>query len=467
MLAARTTDPTDIRPAMNAHAPDPATARPLSSHRADALSGDVRVPGDKSISHRSLMLGTLADGRTHVSGLLESADVMSTLGAMRKLGARIERDGPRDDRAWTVDGPGLGCLLEPDGPLDFGNAGTGVRLAFGIAAACDFAVSFTGDASLTSRPMGRALDPLRLMGVQVDASEGDRLPLTLRGSTHLVPIEYDVPVPSAQVKSAVMFAALDTPGRTTIRERTLTRDHTERMFRGFGAAIEVEESETGRTITITGQKRLEPQRVVVPGDPSSAAFLAVAALLVPGSAVVIRDVMLNESRTGLFLTLQEMGAALRIENRRDSGGEEIGDIHASHSTLRGVTVPAARAPSMIDEYPVLAMAAALAEGTTRMEGLHELRVKECDRLAATAAGLAGNGVEAREGEDWLEVDGSGGRAVPGGGMVETHLDHRIAMSHLVLGLAADAPVRVDDTTMIATSFPEFRPLMESLGARFS
>ena len=442
---------------------DPANARPLTSHPAEKLSGTVHVPGDKSISHRALMLATVASGRSTVRGLLEGDDVMSTAGAMRALGARIEKDGD----AWVIDGPGLGCLLEPEGPLDFGNAGTGVRLAMGLLAPVDFTVTFVGDASLSSRPMGRVLDPLRLMGAQVE-SENDRLPVTMRGATHAVPITYDVPVPSAQVKSAVLLAALDTPGITTVRERVATRDHTERMLAGFGAAIEMETDENGlRTIRVTGQQALAPQDVTVPGDPSSAGFPIVAAAIVEGSDVTVRDVLLNETRTGLLLTLTEMGANITIENERESGGERIGDVRVRHASLTGVTVPAERAASMIDEYPVLAVAAAFASGETRMEGLDELRVKESDRLAATAALLRENGVSVAEGETSLTVTGAGGAKPAGGGTVATYLDHRIAMSALVLGLACETPVTVDDATMIATSFPEFQPLMEGLGAKFS
>ena len=455
---------------------DPASARPLTALPATGpLGGDVRVPGDKSISHRALMLGTLASGRTRVRGLLEGADVLSTMGAMRRLGARIERDGSgadgsgadgEADRAWTVDGLGVGALLEPDGPLDFGNAGTGVRLAMGLLAPYDFAVTFTGDASLSGRPMGRVLDPLRRMGAQVESrttgAGPDRLPVTMRGARTPVPIDYTVPVPSAQVKSAVLLAALNTPGRTVVREPVPTRDHTERMLQAFGARIEVTRENGGRTIAVEGQHDLVAQNLVVPGDPSSAAFLVVAATLVPGSDVTVRDVLMNESRTGLIVTLQEMGADIAVEERT-SGGETIGDLRVRHAALRGVRVPAERAPSMIDEYPVLAVAAAFAQGDTLMEGLHELTVKESDRLAATAALLLGNGVRCETGADTLQVTGG---PVPGGGTVETHMDHRIAMAALVLGLGAERPVSVDDATMIATSFTEFQGLMERLGARF-
>lgn len=449
---------------MSAQNPNP---KPLRAHPAGPLQGSVRVPGDKSISHRALMFATLASGRSTIRGLLEGDDVMATAGAMRQLGARIERTEPEGKAVWTVDGPGLGCLLEPEGPLDFGNAGTGVRLAMGLLAPVDMAVTFTGDASLASRPMGRVLDPLRLMGAQVDAAEGDRLPVTMRGATLAVPIEYDVPVPSAQVKSAVLIAALDTPGITTVRERVATRDHTERMLAGFGARITVEEDGGGRTVRVEGQHPLAPQDVTVPGDPSSAAFLLAAAAIVPGSRVTVRDVLLNPTRTGLIETLREMGADVSVEERT-SGGERIGDVTLTHAPLRGVTVPPERAPSMIDEYPVLAAVAAFAQGETVMEGLDELRVKESDRLAATAALLRANGVSVAESETSLAVIGVGtDGAVPGGGTVVTHMDHRIAMSALVLGLGTQEPVAVDDATMIATSFPLFTTLMEELGATFS
>ena len=464
------------------HAVDPALARPLSALPAAApLRGDVRVPGDKSISHRALMLGSLSPGRSRVRGLLESADVMSTMGAMRALGARIERDGPEADRAWTIEGPET--LREPDRPLDFGNAGTGVRLAMGLLAPFDFEVTFVGDDSLSGRPMGRVLDPLRAMGARVESrttkAGPDRLPVTMRGAARPEPIDYTVPVPSAQVKSAVLLAALNTPGTTRVTERVRTRDHTELMLAGFGAAIAVEERRDGsRTITVEGGRRLAAQDVTVPGDPSSAAFLVAAALIVPGSRVTIRDVLMNESRTGFLATVREMGGDVAIGDERMSGGERIADVTVRHSPLSGVEVPAERAPAMIDEYPVLATVAAFARGTTVMRGLEELRVKESDRLAATAEGLRLNGVAHEEGEDWLSVTGGSamggsaaassvtGGAVPGGGTVPTLLDHRIAMAFLVMGLAAGKPVRVDDVTMIATSFPEFRPLMEELGARF-
>lgn len=426
------------------------------------LSGRLRVPGDKSISHRALMLGAAALGETRISGLLESDDVIATADAMRALGARVVRDGAG---AWRVDGVGVGGFLEPTVPLDFGNAGTGSRLCMGLVAGSRIACTFTGDRSLSSRPMGRILDPLREMGVQVIARSGDRLPLTLKGPDMVLPLEYRVPVPSAQVKSAVLLAGLGSPGVTTVVEPVMTRDHTEKMLQGFGADLTVETRGDGvRVIRLQGQPKLAGQAVDVPGDPSSAAFPLVAALIVPGSDITIENVLLNKTRTGLIETLLEMGADIEILNERKTGGETVGDLRARHSRLRGVVVPASRAPFMIDEYPVLAVAASFAQGTTAMNGLAELRVKECDRLAVTARGLAANGVSCVEGEETLTV--TGGR-VPGGGTVAVHMDHRIAMSFLAMGLASENPVSVDDTAHIATSFPDFATLMEGLGARFS
>ncbi|GGD96629.1 3-phosphoshikimate 1-carboxyvinyltransferase [Aureimonas endophytica] len=436
----------------------------MRAMRAAPLGGHARVPGDKSISHRAFLFGGLASGRTRVTGLLEGEDVLATGRAMRQMGARIERDG----EAWIVEGTGNGCLLEPDAPLDFGNAGTGVRLTMGLVGPYDFGATFVGDASLSRRPMGRVLDPLRMMGVQVAARTGDRLPLSIRGPRAAAPIEYRVPMASAQVKSAVLLAGLNTPGVTTVIEPVMTRDHTEKMLEGFGAVVEVATDAAGvRTIRLEGQGALKGvPDFVVPGDPSSAAFLVVAGLLVPGSDIVVENVLMNPTRTGLLLTLEEMGASIERLNPRQSGGEDVADLRVRHSALKGVDVPAERAPSMIDEYPVLAIAAAFAEGRTLMRGLDELRVKESDRLAAVAAGLKVNGVAHEEGEDWLSVEGRPDGKGLGGGMVATHLDHRIAMSFLVLGLAAEKPVAVDDARMIATSFPEFTRLMEALGARF-
>lgn len=437
---------------------------PLSARAGNALVGRIRVPGDKSISHRSLMFGAVSLGETRIEGLLEADDVLGTGRAMAALGAGVTRDG---EGLWRVSGLGCGGLLEPESVLDFGNAGTGSRLTMGLVGGHAFAATFVGDASLSRRPMGRVLNPLREMGVEVIARAGDRLPLTLRGPKTPLPITYRVPMASAQVKSAVLLAGLGTPGITTVIEPVATRDHTERMLEGFGAEISVEVDAAGaRTIRLVGRPELKAQHVVVPGDPSSAAFAVVAGLIVPGSDVTVESVLLNPLRTGLFQTLIEMGADLAIENERLSGGERIGDVHVRASRLKGVVVPPERAPAMIDEYPILAVAAAFAEGPTVMEGLEELRVKESDRLAAVARGLEANAVACTEGETSLVVEGRRAGVKIGGGTVATHLDHRIAMSFLVLGLAADRPVGVDDTAMIATSFPSFRGLMEGLGASF-
>lgn len=443
-----------------AHGPNPT---PLTAFPGGPLTGTVRVPGDKSISHRSLMLGALAVGETTVDGLLEGADVLATAAAMRALGATVERDAAG---RWRVVGVGVGGLLEPQGVIDFGNAGTGVRLCMGIVGTHPIACTFVGDASLSRRPMGRVLEPLRAMGAEVVARAGDRLPLSIRGPAAAAPITYRLPVASAQVKSAVLLAGLNTAGVTTVIEPVPTRDHTERMLEGFGADLTVEPGDDGgRVIRLRGPAELRPQAIEVPGDPSSAAFAIVAALIVPGSEVVIENMLLNPTRTGLVETLIEMGGDIVIENRRMAGGERVGDVRVRASRLAGVVVPPERAPSMIDEYPVLAVAAAFAEGDTVMEGLEELRVKESDRLAAVAAGLAANAIAHETGPASLVVHGGGGRAA-GGGRVETHLDHRIAMSFLVLGLAAEKPVTVDDAAMIATSFPVFQPSMTALGARF-
>ncbi|MEM6849784.1 MAG: 3-phosphoshikimate 1-carboxyvinyltransferase [Pseudomonadota bacterium] len=423
------------------------------------MRGEMRVPGDKSISHRALMLASLAVGRSNISGLLTGEDVLATAAAMRALGATITE---AQNGSVTVDGAGLGALAEPDVPLDFGNAGTGSRLAMGVVAAHPIAATFVGDASLSRRPMGRVLNPLREMGVSVLAREGDRLPLTLRGPRTLAPIRYKPPVASAQVKSAVLLAGLGAPGETTVVEAVATRDHTERMLRAFGADVRSEATDEGDVITVVGQPTLRPCDVDVPGDPSSAAFPIVAALIVPGSELTLRNLLLNPARTGLITTLQEMGGDVAITNERDAGGERVGDIVVRASTLSGVTVPVERAASMIDEYPVLSVAATFARGTTLMQGVHELRVKESDRLAAVAAGLEANGVAHETGDDWLAVTGRTGEV--GGGTVTTHLDHRIAMSFLIMGMAADKPVSVDDGTVMATSFPGFSDLMNGAGA---
>lgn len=434
-------------------------ATPLSAHASGPLKGRIRVPGDKSISHRALMLGALATGRTTIRGLLESEDVINTARAVTALGAPAAKHGD----VWEVLGRGTGGLAQPDGPLDFGNAGTGSRLMMGVIAPHDIAVTMIGDASLSKRPMGRILGPLKQMGVEVE-DDRDRLPLTLRGSSRLAPITYRLPVPSAQVKSAVLLAGLGTAGETTVIEPEATRDHTERMLRHFGAVVTTTAENGGSRITVTGPAELEGRDVIVPADPSSAAFLIAAALIVPGSDVTLEGVLVNPTRTGLYTTLKEMGADLEFLDEREEGGEPVADIRARFSQLKGVDVPAERAPSMIDEYPMLAVVAAFAQGVTRMDGLAELKVKESDRLAATAAGLAANGVRADAAGDTLIVHGVA--SVPGGGTVATHLDHRIAMAFLVMGLASKAAVTVDDTAMIATSFPEFRSLMQQVGARF-
>lgn len=436
------------------------------ARNSPSLTGRLKIPGDKSISHRALMLGGLSAGETEITALLQSEDILATAAAMEALGAKIERMGD----VWRVTGTGNGCLLQPDRPLDFGNSGTGCRLMMGLAGIYDMTTVFTGDASLRRRPMGRVLDPLRQMGVTADAAEGDRLPATLRGPATATPIRYRLPVASAQVKSAILLAGLAAPGVTTVIEPVRTRDHTEKILAGFGARIEIDESGDGsREIHLHGQPELCGRPVTIPGDPSSAAFPMVAALITPDSDVTIENVLMNPTRTGIILTLQEMGGRIDILNWRDAGGEDVADLRIRSSDLRGVSVPAERAPSMIDEYPVLAIAAAFAEGETRMEGLAELRVKESDRLAAVSRGLKLNGVDCVEGEDFLIVRGRrGGRglgAISPDATVEAQLDHRIAMSFLVMGLASEHPVRVDDTATIATSFPDFLQQMRALGAR--
>ena len=443
---------------------DSTTQTPLESRASGPLSGKVRVPGDKSISHRALILGALSVGETRISGLLEGEDVLNTAKSMQALGARIERTGPF---AWQVAGVGVAGFAQPAAPLDFGNSGTGCRLVMGAVAGCPITAVFDGDASLRSRPMRRILDPLELMGAKAgESKEGGRLPLTLHGARDPVPILYRTPVASAQIKSAVLLAGLAAPGVTTVIEQEASRDHTELMLKHFGAEIvSVNEGSHGCKIALTGQPELHGAEVVVPADPSSAAFPIVAALVVEGSDVTFSDVMTNPLRTGLFTTLREMGASIEESEVRGDAGEPMARLRVRASKLHGVEVPPERAPSMIDEYLVLAVAASFAEGTTIMRGLQELRVKESDRLEATAAMLRVNGVKVEVAGDDLIVEGRG--HVPGGGLVATHLDPRIAMSALVMGLAADKPVKVDDTSFIATSFPDFIPMMRSLGAEFS
>ena len=436
---------------------------PLTARRGGPLTGRAQVPGDKSISIRALILGALAVGETCIAGMLEGEDALNTAKAMRALGAGVQRAG---ERRWRLHGVGVGGFAEPKRPLDFGNSGTGCRLALGAVAGCPITATFDGDASLRSRPMRRVLEPLERIGARALASTDGRLPLTLAGARDPIPIVFKPPVPSAQLKSATLLAGLSAPGETTVIEAEATRDHTEKMLRHFGAELRVDPFEgNGRCIRLTGQPELIPQPVTVPADPSSSAFPLVAALLVAGSDVILSSVMMNPLRTGLFTTLSEMGASIDAIERRMEGGEEVADLRVRAGALRAVEVPAARAPSMIDEYPILAVAAAFAEGVTVMRGLKELRVKESDRLAATVALLRANGVKVEIEDDDLIVEGHGRAA--GGGAVTTHMDHRIAMAALVLGLASERPVRIDDGSFIATSFPGFVELMTSLGADLS
>ena len=436
------------------------TAKPLAVMRASPLKGRIRLPGDKSISHRALIFGALATGTTRIRGLLESEDVVNSARAVSALGAPAEKRGD----VWEVKGRGPGGLRQPTEPLDFGNSGTGARLMMGVIAGHPITVQMTGDASLSRRPMRRVLAPLMQMGLEVIETGREMLPLTLRGTSELIPIVYPLPVPSAQVKSAVLLAGLHAAGETTVIEHEATRDHTERMLRHFGANVRIMDKEGGRAITIRGDAELSGRDILVPGDPSSAAFLVAAALIVPGSDITIEGLLINPTRTGLYTTLQEMGGDVTLLNQREEGGEPIADIRVRASELKGVRVPAERAPSMIDEYPVLAAISAFAKGTTQMDGLAELKVKESDRLQATATGLEVNGVTVRIDGDSLIVEGK--QRLKGGGLVATHLDHRIAMAFLTAGLASEKPITVDDTTMIATSFPEFRGLMETLGATY-
>ena len=438
------------------------TPIPMIAEASGSLSGVAEVPGDKSISHRALILGALAVGETRISGLLEGQDVLDTAEAMRAFGATVTRHGPG---LWSVAGVGVGGFAEPDRVIDCGNSGTGVRLIMGAMATTAIAATFTGDASLNRRPMGRVTEPLALFGAQAWGRSGGRLPMTVIGAAEPVPVRYRLPVASAQVKSAVLLAGLNAPGQTVVIEPEATRDHTERMLRGFGAEVAVEDGPDGRAITLTGQPELTPQAVTVPRDPSSAAFPVCAALIVPGSEISVPGVSRNPTRNGLFATLVEMGAALSFENPREEGGEPVADLRVRFTgALKGVETPPDRAASMIDEFPALAALAACAEGRTVMRGVRELRVKESDRIDAMARGLEACGVTVEEDADTLIVHGMGAGGVLGGATVESRLDHRIAMSFLVLGLAAKSPIRVDDGAPIATSFPVFEPLMQGLGA---
>ncbi|WP_114967208.1 3-phosphoshikimate 1-carboxyvinyltransferase [Alkalilacustris brevis] len=433
----------------------------MTARRSGPLRGAAEVPGDKSISHRALILGALSVGETRITGLLEGQDVLDTAEAMRAFGAEVTHHGPG---AWSVHGVGVGGFAEPSQVIDCGNSGTGVRLIMGAMATTGITATFTGDASLNKRPMGRVTDPLALFGAQAVGRAGGRLPLTLVGAADPVPVRYATPMPSAQVKSAVLLAGLNAPGQTVVIEREATRDHTERMLAGFGAQITVEDGAEERTITLTGQPELVAQDVAVPRDPSSAAFPVCAALMIEGSEITVPGVSQNPTRNGLFATLVEMGAEIAFDNPREEGGEPVADLRVAHGPLKGVEVPPERAASMIDEYPVLAALAATAEGATVMRGVRELRVKESDRIAAMARGLEACGIRIEETEDSLTVHGTGAGGVPGGATVQSHLDHRIAMSFLCLGLAARAPITVDDASPIDTSFPTFGALMQGLGA---
>jgi 3-phosphoshikimate 1-carboxyvinyltransferase len=433
----------------------------MSFAASGPLRGVATVPGDKSISHRALMLSALAVGESRIEGLLEGEDVLATAAAMRAMGAEIERGA---DGAWTVHGVGVGGLLQPEAALDMGNSGTSTRLLMGLITSHPITATFTGDASLSRRPMNRVIEPLSLMGADVTASPGGRLPLMLRGLCPAVPIAYRLPVASAQVKSAILLAGLNTPGITRVIEPVPTRDHSERMLAGFGAQLTVEEADGERHIRLTGEAELRPQQIAVPGDPSSAAFPLVAALIVPGSAVTIENVGVNPTRAGLYEVLRMMGAEIAFSNLREVGGEPVADITACFSELSGIDVPPELAPSMIDEFPILFVAAAFAQGRTVARGLEELRVKESDRLATMAEGLRAIGARVEDLPDGLIIDGTGGDPLPGGATIASRLDHRIAMSFAVVGLACRAPVTVDDTSPVATSFPGFIDLIARLQA---
>ena len=441
---------------------EPSSPRPRRFLPAGPLRGRIRVPGDKSISHRALMLSALAVGESRISGLLEGEDVLSTAAAMRAMGASVERVGEGE---WRVHGVGVGGLLQPGQALDMGNSGTSTRLLMGLIASHPITATFVGDASLSKRPMGRVIDPLSLMGADITASPGGKLPLMLRGAAPAVPITYRLPVASAQVKSAVLLAGLNTPGTTTVIEPVPTRDHSERMLRGFGADLTVDvEADGTRIIRLSGEAELKPQVIDVPGDPSSAAFFIVAALLVPGSELVIENVGLNPTRAGLITVLRAMGGSIEELNAREVGGEPVADLRVKHSVLKGIEIDPAIAPSMIDEFPILFVAAAMAEGRTVTSGLDELRVKESDRLTVMREALTAAGARVTESEDGLTIDGSGGEPLRGSAnaATQTHLDHRIAMSMAVAGLASRDGVEVDDTRPIATSFPDFEALLDGL-----
>ncbi|RSV44331.1 3-phosphoshikimate 1-carboxyvinyltransferase [Sphingomonas sp. ABOLE] len=435
--------------------------RPLTLAARGPLRGTVTVPGDKSISHRAIMFSALAVGESRIEGLLEGEDVLATAAAMRAMGAQVERG---EDGVWRVHGVGVGGLQQPTQALDMGNSGTSTRLLMGLVASHGITATFTGDASLSGRPMGRVIEPLSRMGAEITASPGGRLPLMLRGLCPAVPIEYTLPVASAQVKSAVLLAGLNTPGITRVIEPVPTRDHSERMLRGFGAELTVEDGPDGKIISITGEAELKPQHIVVPGDPSSAGFWMVAASIVPGSEITIANVCINPTRTGLITALRLMGADIAETNARTVGGEPVADLIVRHAPLKAIEVPADLAPSMIDEYPVLFVAASLAEGRTVARGAHELRVKESDRIAAMRTALEACGVVTEEFEDGLAIQGSAGAPLAGGGKVATLLDHRIAMSMTVAALAAEQPIAIDDVAPVATSYPNFFATLDALTA---
>ncbi|MFM9828487.1 MAG: 3-phosphoshikimate 1-carboxyvinyltransferase [Sphingomonas sp.] len=430
---------------------------PRTIGRSGPLRGQVTVPGDKSISHRALMFSALAIGTSRIEGLLEGEDVLATAAALRAMGATIERG---DDGVWEVHGVGVGGLMQPAQALDMGNSGTSTRLLMGLVASHPITVTFIGDASLSARPMARVIEPLSLMGADITASPAGRLPLIVRGICPAVPITYTLPVASAQVKSAVLLAGLNTPGITRVIEPVATRDHSERMLAGFGASVTVEETNSGRIISITGEAELTPQQLAVPGDPSSAAFFAVAATIVPGSDLTIANVGQNLTRTGLFQALRMMGADITLENVREVGGESVADLRVRHARLCAINVPPDLAPSMIDEYPILFVAAALASGRTVARGAHELRVKESDRIATMAAALRSIGVEVEEFDDGLAIVGSAGALLAGGATIETRLDHRIAMSMAIAALTCRQPLVIDDVSPVATSFPGFFQMLD-------
>jgi 3-phosphoshikimate 1-carboxyvinyltransferase len=436
-------------------------AQKMTATKSGPLTGNAEVPGDKSISHRALIFGAMAVGETKITGLLEGQDVLDTASAMRAFGAEVVQHGPG---AWSVHGVGVGGFREPEAVIDCGNSGTGVRLIMGCMATTGMTATFTGDASLRKRPMGRVTDPLALFGTQAYGRKGGRLPMTVVGAVNPVPVRYTLPVASAQVKSAVLLAGLNVPGQTVVIEPEATRDHTERMLVGFGAALTVEKTAEGNVITLTGQPELRPQVVAVPRDPSSAAFPVCAALIVEGSDIFVPGVSQNLTRNGIYTTLVEMGADITFENPREEGGEPVADLRVKFSALKGIEVPPERAPSMIDEYPILSIVAANATGKTVMRGVKELRVKESDRIDAMARGLEACGVTVEEDEDTLIVHGMGAGNVPGGATCATHIDHRIAMSFMVAGMASKAPISIDDASPIATSFPLFEGLMTGLGA---